>query len=708
VIHVKEESVKHEPDARSVLLEKSGEEPEVTEEDDPPWLRFIALWLICSLASGILPGQALFVKLFAEAGIYGSVCHHHGHEGEPGCKDQFLVLTGLFQTGAGLAAGFLAPIGLFFDRWGAQLVGTVGTATCAVGLLFIWGSAVGAAHGLDSSTSYLFVIGVITSDFGSMLNSFSFMGLIWHFPGRQARVLALINATYQISAFLPVVMQAVMDATGVPMSDILLIWALAIAILVCPSWFLIPAQTEYYDQAKKVLGMPLPRPPKEIKPFEMMSRAWNVLQQNPCEHFCCGAALSFGYALPSFYISMAAAYGQALFGHEKDGERLAEVCVLATGIVGLAMGPFAGGIADRFGLPAFILFLAFLLLTSGSTLCLRSWPAQIVCAGCMVLFNLLFNLFISKYLLMYSPPNRFGTVQGVFTLVVVLAALPWSMSGMGVTAVLPQGVDAYRIPMLVFAITGTIAMAMYAWYYLRNPAPEVPILLPDDEVDLAKGFGCSTLEEVMEVTHISTRKELIKMLASSDPDVSRKLIKSIDTEKMMEMMSRRSVDDIAEMMEDAGDAEEDEEEEEEPASPTLPSSEAAAVAPQVEGGAIEEPPSGAASAEVLKEEDRIRARGRSLSEIVAANDKEALKRYMLEEPVDDMWSTTLDMEDWQTPEERKKMDKDFNKLLPAKEFAALLRQRPELKKIVQQAMKREMERRIASFRGKKKSARRTV
>ena len=43
----------------------------------------------------------------------------------------------------------------------------------------------GAVAGYDAQTSYLFLIGIFTCDFGSLLNSFSFMGLIWHFPGKQ-------------------------------------------------------------------------------------------------------------------------------------------------------------------------------------------------------------------------------------------------------------------------------------------------------------------------------------------------------------------------------------------------------------------------------------------------------------------------------------------------------------------------------------------
>ncbi|CAJ1399663.1 unnamed protein product [Effrenium voratum] len=81
--------------------------------------------------------------------------------------------------------------------------------------------------------------------------------------------------------------------------------------------------------------------------------------------------------------------------------------------------------------------------------------------------------------------------------------------------------------------------------------------------------------------------------------------------------------------------------------------------------------------------------------IVAEGNKEALRNYLLTEPVDDMWQTTLDMEEWRSASEQKRMDKDFRKLMPGKEFAGVLRQRPELKTFVQQVMGQEMQRRVA-------------
>jgi len=141
------------------------------------------------------------------------------------------------------------------------------------------------------------------------------------------------------------------------------------------------------------------------------------------------------------------------------------------------------------------------------------------------------------------------------------------------------------------------------------------------------------------------------------------------------------------MEENDGGDDEPEEEEEEPSAPAA---------------AEEAPPEKASAPAEASGESPIRTRSRYLAEKVNAGDKEAVRHYLLNEPVDDMWNIQLDFEEWQTKAEQKALDKAFNKLIPGKEFAAILRERPELKTFVQRMIKREMEKKIASFTGRKK------
>mmetsp|Transcript_8671 Transcript_8671/g.19074 ORF Transcript_8671/g.19074 Transcript_8671/m.19074 type:complete len:813 (-) Transcript_8671:43-2481(-) len=794
----------------------SPREVEVTQKGPTArtWLRFWVLWCLCSCASGVLPGASMFIKLFEEAGVYSSICPPpHGHEpgrheakllassaakhgtagatralreepeepeaeeqradeadGSVGCKESYLAMTAVMQGGMSLALIFLAPIGLWFDRWGARYCGAVGAAICALGAAFLWLSVLGAARGYDSITSSGFFLGVVISDFGAMMNSYSFMGLIWHFPGRQALILSLISATYQVSAFLPIIVKLIMDRTGVALYWIMAAYSVICAGVALACLVLVPSIGEYYAEAKRVLGMPLPRPPSELKPMLQFRRAFAVLARDPWDHCSSAIALALAMGLPSFYSALAAPYGEQLFGSQEDGTRLAELYTAVNGMVGLIAAPFCGAIADCLGLNIFVVVLSLVVGVATWFSAIADWKAQTITCLALVLFSSLFNLYIQRYLLMYSPPNRIGTVQGLYMIFAIMASMPETIGGIACVDMLPEGPAAYQIPLRAMGCLGTLVLALYSCYFWRNPPPDCPVLLEDDEIELSRAFGCGNLDEVQEVMGISSRKELVKKLASTDPDTLREMICSIDTEKMVEMMAKRPVEDIAAMMEEGlvGEDEEEEEEAEEPEA-----LEAGAVSPAEDpsrergGGepASEEirlldssrryervdpapaPPSGAGgrwlgegfdgadagagraagsgatanndnknnsseggaeqggTEQVASRADQEKARIRGISDrllsMLEAKDQEGLKQYLLKETIEDMWAVTLDNEERLTAAQQKKMDKDFEKLVPGKEFAKVLRQRPELSGFVQKLMKRELDRKIASMRGRK-------
>mmetsp|Transcript_122046 Transcript_122046/g.390283 ORF Transcript_122046/g.390283 Transcript_122046/m.390283 type:complete len:790 (+) Transcript_122046:184-2553(+) len=643
------------------------------------------------------------------------------------CKDQFVALTLIFNVCSGLAMAFAAPIGLSYDRWGGRAIGTTGAAICAVGLLLIWLGVVGPALGYDPITQWAFAIGVLVCDFGSMLNSFSFMSLIWHFPGRQALILSLINATYQVSSFFPLVVEYVMDSFAITLSTTIgaYIGGVCVATYIC--WMVVPSQEEYYAKAKETLGMPLPKPPKVLEVRKMSWRAWEVLCLHTRDHVCSGLAISVAFSMPTFYMSFAAAYGEALFGHKRDGDRLAEIYVSLNGLVGLVLAPVGGTLADIFGVKAIMYCLGFSMVVATATCGIASWAMQTIAATSLVLFTTLFMLFVSRYLLMYAPPNRFGTVQGIYLLLVIVASCPISALGLLATAMLPQGVDAYRIPMLAYGIAGTLSMTLYGIYYCFNPAPATPPLLPEDERELAGNFGCATLDEVLQVVQISSKQELLKALSSTEPETIQRLVASIDAQKLAEMMAGRDVEDIAKMLEDAPEADDEDDDgagdddddgagaaatsaapEASPSAPLLGAS-AAAVA---EGGALAKqagsasnPTNAPVSMEDSSDEGhRIKGISDRVLAMLKAKDKQAVKEYLLMTSIDDLKVVTSYQEATLSTAEQKKLDKDFNACVSGAEFAKLLRQRPELRSLVQDAIKRDMQRRVASMRRKRGAA----
>lgn len=255
------------------------------------------------------------------------------------------------------------------------------------------------------------------------------------------------------------------------------------------------------------------------------------------------------------------------------------------------------------------------------------------------------------------------------------------------------------------------------------------MLLPDDEAELARGFGCGNLDEVMQVCHIGTKERLIQMLASTDPEVVSDLIRSIDTTVMMKMMAERNLEDIATMIEEGGDEDDEVEEGAEavgsveltsvtpstykgipPAEESLPTS-SRIDAPLLGGQASAQenndekhaatatgsdvPPGGDAEA-------RIRTMSAEVARMCAEMDKSGLTKWLMETSVSDMLAVTEHNETHFSKAQQKQQDKNFNKAVPSKEFAKLLRQRAELREFVQIMMKRELDRKVAFMKGRKR------
>ena len=88
--------------------------------------------------------------------------------------------------------------------------------------------------------------------------------------------------------------------------------------------------------------------------------------------------------------------------------------------------------------------------------------------------------------------------------------------------------------------------------------------------------------------------------------------------------------------------------------------------------------------------------------IIATGDKGAVRDYFLNEPVDDIRYVALYMAERQSPAEQMQQDKALNKLISGKEFAAILRRRPELKPFALSLIVQEMAKKMAPVNGRKK------
>merc|ERR1719353_2820248 len=106
----------------------------------------------------------------------------------------------------------MLPIGLMFDQYGANMLGWVGAVLTAAGL-----AVLGARVGLDATTAPLLAPGILLCDFGSMMNSNSLAGLLWHFPGSMLFVISLMTTSYAIASLLPLAFRFAMEEFDVPL-----------------------------------------------------------------------------------------------------------------------------------------------------------------------------------------------------------------------------------------------------------------------------------------------------------------------------------------------------------------------------------------------------------------------------------------------------------------------------------------------------------
>lgn len=642
------------------------------EEFQEPWSRFWIIWTVTIINSGMIQGQALFTELFADAGVFGSVCMHAG-QGKMGCTEQYAMLAGIFVFGIFMTLLFILPSGILFDRLGARQIGVWGSVICALGMFMVSGSVLGAQSGMDNLASVLFASGLLTTDFGSFLNSYSNLGLIWHFPNHQMMILSLFSAILPISALFPVVIKFLMIRIGGTLATWLALWGCLLLVTAYICWVYIPSQQEYYNTAKRVLGMPLPKPPKDVQ--KMIVQGLELLRLDAGSHIVCGLGMGICFSFCVIYQSMAEPFGEALFGHKSDGDEVASLYVELNGAYGLLVAPLVGTIADRLGVSILVFLLAISQLVILGTVYFASWSSQVICMSCMVLYVLLFTILIQRILLIYAPPNRFGAVSGVFfTIMTLLVIMPTVIGTAVAITSLPPSIDAYRLPYMVASALGAFSMLIFALDYRLHPPPETPHLISDDEQQLSKDFGCENLDEVAYVVHAASRKEVLHKLAKTDATSIRELFTSIDTKRMMEMMDKRSVDRIADMMEEAEESDEEEEE------------------------AAKEPPSAKPSGNVPKVPAAILELKGRIESAMNENDSPSLRKLFMEEPVSDLDRVQEWWETNRSDAENKALEKQFYKLINARQLAQMLRERKELNAMVKNMMKRELDRKFAKLR----------
>ena len=137
---------------------------------------------------------------------------------------------------------------------------------------------------------------------------------------------------------------------------------------------------------------------------------------------------------------------------------------------------------------------------------------------------------MTKYIVDFAPPHRFGAVQGVFTALVMLVLIPLSiLYSVGIAANGFPGAGRYVVPARSIGSVALVGWALYTARMVLRPMPAVS-LLPEDENALMKPFGLETVAQGEEVLGLS-RKELLCSLGSSNVLEQRRLLELFRSEQ---------------------------------------------------------------------------------------------------------------------------------------------------------------------------------
>eukprot|EP00391_Amoebophrya_sp_Ameob2_P002494 CAMPEP_0179004476 /NCGR_PEP_ID=MMETSP0795-20121207/13327_1 /TAXON_ID=88552 /ORGANISM="Amoebophrya sp., Strain Ameob2" /LENGTH=1056 /DNA_ID=CAMNT_0020698745 /DNA_START=718 /DNA_END=3888 /DNA_ORIENTATION=+ len=383
------------------------------------------------------------------------------------CQAQYVALASMFNALQMMAIVALLPAGLCFDAIGGRATAVIGAALLLAGLLLlhiVLENVVVIDAGIDidghpvdqqkSSNkalleNLLFPVGLLLTDCGSWINSMGLFGFLFHVPGHNGLLLSLSNSCYYIAAFLPVVLQTLLMDRGYSFPDALLLYCVPVSVAMVGGYFVIPAQNEYYKQATEVLTMPIPRPRPSSnwkawgkKMRHTIASAFAVLnrREHRAKHVKLLSAVLIAACSIFVYISLPDPYVVALFhGNTAIGSEIAAYVVTSLAWMGLVVSPVVGVLIDyrtlvygdgdgngsnsetrqrekhnHLGFKLVILLCCASLLVVGCFCLVPNLEAQKVVVTAVNLVQVSTNTIMMRYILLFTPANRVGTVSGAF------------------------------------------------------------------------------------------------------------------------------------------------------------------------------------------------------------------------------------------------------------------------------------------------------
>jgi len=496
----------------------------------------------------------VFIQLAVEAGVGHSTCEAEhqlagrallGNSTQAGpCEAQYEAVSFAFNFGWLVSLVSLCLTGVMFDQYGGHTMGWMGAMLVCAGCAVMEIPLLGAQMGLDSSTYRLMFPAVMIMDIASMMNSFCILNFVYHFPGYEAFIISFVTAATQAASLLPVLLQFIMQWTGTTLSSAMAMYAVLAAVGGIACFVLVPRQAEYYEAARKNLGIPVSK--SKVSAWKMLKNANAVVRSGWKCHllFVCAWSLSVNEA--SLYTSFSADFGRSLFkgSGSASAQALPRLVNLTTAIMACTVAPYIAYWAKG---PTSCLFLsrvcAAFLAAHTILVSNPSWIGQVVSCLFCVTFSALSQIALTRYNMAFAVPSELGAVQGVLFFyygcsLTVLQGLTYMLMSF-----LPNDTEMRLV--LLYQITGVIgAVSLTMWSgHMAEKGLPAPCMSPMAETQLVKPFGCKSIDDMLHIFHMNSREELLMILSSAGTADLVRVLRQIDFHRMASMYMGASLQD---------------------------------------------------------------------------------------------------------------------------------------------------------------------
>merc|ERR1712232_388255 len=247
-------------------------------------------------------------------------------------------------------------------------------------------------------------------------------------------------------------------------------------------------------------------------------------------------------------MSVAGDYAEKLFGDASASSQLASIVVLTTCFVGIFVMPLAAYLGETYGLKYLMYSMTVGLAISPYMLLQPSWPAQILVSFVCAYINGLGGVVFGARAMAFAPPTKVGTVGGLNGCFFSIVSIPLNIGAQIWMASLPDPDTRFQHAFFIMSIFALIVFIVYVsiWRIFLG-LPTSPILLPEEEEEICRSYGCKLIANVAYILHHeepSEQSDLRGKLTTSNQQVHETVILCIDRERMQEMMLNLTVKEL--------------------------------------------------------------------------------------------------------------------------------------------------------------------